>query len=116
LPILPQKTGEAMPCAKCGMNHTEKYHVKNKLTDKGFPTHDKGYKSAHEEVTKKEKAKFPSKDYKKLKAMDESLPSHELIGKNTKRGEIEVSKKVPSKLRNEVAFHERVENKILRKK
>lgn len=105
-----------MVCSECGKNHTEKYHLKNKLTTKGFPTHEKGYKTAHEEATKKEKAKFPSKDYKKLKRMDESIPAKELIGKNTKSGRIEVSKKVPAKLRDEVAYHERTENKLLRKK
>jgi hypothetical protein len=38
------------------------------------------------------------------------------LGKNTKSGGIEVSKVVPPKLRKEVAFHEKTENEILRKK
>ena len=48
--------------------------------------------------------------------MDETIPDDELIGKNSKSGKITVSKKVPKKLRAEVAFHEKVESKKLRKK
>jgi len=103
-------------CPRCGGTHTEKTHIKNKLKDVGFPTHDKKYKSAHEEATKKEKSNFPRKDYNQLKHLDESMPKGELIGKNTKSGKVEVSKKVPRKLRDEVAYHEKVENKLLRKK
>jgi hypothetical protein len=105
-----------MTCSHCGKSHSTKYHLENNLSDSGFPTHDKKYNTAHEEATKKEKSKFPRKQYNKLKKMDRSVSTHELLGKNSQKGKIEVDAKVPKKLRSEVAFHERVENKILRKK
>lgn len=106
-----------MSCRHCGRTHKTGNHFKlaEKLTDKGFPTHPKkAYRTAHEEASKKEKMKFPRKDYDTLKKMDYNSPKGELLGKNTKKGKIEVSKKVPAKLRKEVAFHEKTENKILR--
>lgn len=109
-------------CSHCGSSqhsathHTEKYQLKDKIPDKGFPTSSPKYKTAHEEATKSEKSKFPRKNYNRLKKMDESIPKGELLGKNTRSGTIEVSKKVPTELRSEVAFHEKIENKALRKK
>ncbi|MDE2024874.1 MAG: hypothetical protein KGJ07_00095 [Patescibacteria group bacterium] len=93
---------------------TKKYVVKPRLTDKGFPTHSKFYNSAHEEASKAEKAKFPT-GYNHLKDMDRRVSKHELLGKNLKSGKIEVSQKVPPKYRREVAFHEQVENKAIKR-
>lgn len=92
-----------------------KYKVVKKLEDKGFPTHDKKYHSAHEEADKKEKKKF-GKDYESMKKVDSKLSKHELAGKNLKSGKLEVSSKVPKKYRKEVSYHEEMENKILSKK
>jgi hypothetical protein len=100
-------------CETCGRNHSSNYHLAKQLSSKGFPTHDPKYKTAHEETSRKEKAKFPKKDYERLKHLDEKIPKGELIGKNTKKGEIKVSKKVPKDLRKEVAWHEKEENKRL---
>src|SRR5271165_4429959 len=109
-------------CPHCGLSHPASYHtekyadsytVKDKLSDSGYPTHDKDYPTAHEAASKAEKKKFP-KGYKKLKKLDESLPKHELAGKNLKSGKLEVSKRVPPNRRSEVAYHERVESKKLR--
>lgn len=105
-----------MICKRCGKNTNTVYHTCKKLSDKGFPTHAKEYATAHEEASKEEKKKFPNKNYDKLKKMDEDFPKGELIGKNSQSGKISVSKKVPKKLRSEVAFHEKFENEILRKK
>ena len=105
-----------MKCPTCGKSHGKGTpHIISKLTDKGFPTHSKKYPSAHEQADKAEKKKFP-KGYSKLEKLDKQVGRHELVGKNTKTGKIEVSSKVPKSLRKEVAFHEKVENKILRKK
>ena len=108
-----------MKCKQCGKNHPigtpHPLHLVEKLSDKGFPTHAKKYKEAHEQADKLEKKKFP-KGYQEMKKKDLTLNKHELAGKNTKNGKLEVSKKVPPKLRKEVAYHEEVENKILRKK
>lgn len=104
-------------CKQCGKEHGPDHpHILSKLTDRGFPTHSKRYDYAHKEANKAEKKKYP-KGYEDLKQLDRGLSDkHELIGKNTKAGKIEVSKKVPKKYRDEVAYHEKVENKILRKK
>lgn len=104
-------------CSQCGKNHSSgHYHLKTRLKDKGFPTHEKAYQSAHRVANRDEKKAFGKKAFNALEKISSKLPKHELEGKNTKSGMIEVSKKVPPKYRKEVAFHEKVENKILRKK
>lgn len=109
-----------MKCKNCGKQHANSkctYVLDNKIKDDGFPTHPKKpYQRAHREADKKEKAKFGARDYDKLKRIDNKLPKHELAGKNTRSGKIEVSKKVAPKLRPEVAYHEMVENYKLRHK
>lgn len=108
-----------MKCSKCGQNH-EKNHrhfkVLSNLSDKGFPTHEKGYQSAHRKANKEEKKKFGKEAFDNLEKIDRKLPTKVLAGKNTKSGKIEVSKKIPLKFRPEVAYHEKIENKALRKK
>ena len=97
-----------------GEDHNH-FQVKSTLDDKGFPTHSKRYLSAHHEANKEEEKKFGKKAFKKLEEIDRKVGKHELVGKNLKSGKIEVSKKVPKPLRKEVAFHEKVENRKLRK-
>jgi hypothetical protein len=106
-------------CKHCGVNHpkdNDKYKVVHKIPDRGFPVSSKRYKSDHEQADKAEKKKFGAKSYDKMKKVDAGLHKHELAGKNSKTGKIEVSEKVPPKYRKEVAYHEKVENKKLRKK
>lgn len=105
-----------MICKHCGKAHSEKYHLANKLNDKGFPTSSTKYNAAHKKANEAEKKRFP-KGFKAMAKVDRSLAQKgELAGKNLKSGKIEVSKKVAPKLRSEVAFHEKVESKKLRKK
>lgn len=89
-----------------------KYKLENKIKRKGYPTNNKNYPEAHEEASNAEKKKYPA-GYQKLKQLDKKTPNKQLIGKNTKSGKIEVSKKVPKKERQEVAFHEKYEHKAL---
>jgi hypothetical protein len=108
-----------MKCKLCGKSHSKDnphYEVVDKLSDKGFPTHDKKYKIAHNAANRAEIKKYGRKAFSDVGIVDRHLGHHELAGKNTKTGKIEVSKKVPKKMREEVAYHEEVENKILRKK
>lgn len=102
-------------CKHCGGIHPSTYHTEKYIKDEGFPTHDKKYASSHEAADKAEKKKYP-KGYEKLKKLVRKTPKGELLGKNTKSGKVDVSKRVPTKLRGEVAFHEKVESKNLRKK
>lgn|SRR5574338_1244863 len=105
-----------MKCSKCGKNHHESYHLKSSIKDKGYPTSEGSrYERAHASANKAEKNRFP-RGFEELKALDISLgKKHELAGKSTKAGKIEVSKKVPKNLRSEVKFHEKVESKALGK-
>ncbi len=107
-----------MKC-NCGKSHDKDHpHFKRtkKLTDSGFPTHSSGYPNAHREANKAEKKKFGKKAFNALEHYVKGAKNHELIGKNTKSGKIEVEKKIPRRFKDEIAFHEKVENKILRKK
>jgi hypothetical protein len=106
-------------CPKCKKDHPNDHQhfvLANKLSDKGFPTHSKRYATAHKQADKLEKSKFGSTQYRELEKLDRKLSKHELAGKNTKSGKIEVSKKLPAKYDKEIAYHEKTENKILRKK
>lgn len=107
-----------MKCTYCGKDH-EKNHIHfrivSRLSDKGYPTHARKYAASHEEADKKEKKAYGSKSYNAMKKVDSKLDKHELAGKNFKSGKVEVSKKVPKKYRNEVAFHEKKESESLRK-
>lgn len=104
-------------CKTCGKSHHESYHLKDRIKDKGYPTNQgKQYQSAHKAANKAEKNRFP-KGFEELKDIDISMgKKHELAGKNTRSGKVEVSKKVPKRLRDEVSYHEKVESKKLRKK
>lgn len=84
-----------------------------KLNDKGYPTHSKNYREAHEEADEAEKKKYP-KGYSKLKKMEKGLNKHELMGKNEKSGKVEVEKKF-KKYSKEIAYHEDKEHKALKR-
>ncbi|HEV2917567.1 MAG TPA: hypothetical protein VGW78_07540 [Candidatus Babeliales bacterium] len=88
--------------------------VNGYISRKGYPEHDPNYHEAHTIANQKEKAKYP-KGYLRLKKLDQKVPAGKMIGHNTKSGKISVSNKVPKSLREEVAFHERVESKALRR-
>lgn len=108
-----------MKCKNCGKQHANSkcdYILMDKIKDKGFPTHSRSYKTAHTEANREEKRAFGAKQYKQLDKLDRKLPKHELAGKNTKSGKIEVSKKLPAKYDKEISFHEMVENYKLRHK
>lgn len=103
-------------CSHCGLSHPSSYHTEKYISDAGYPIHpDKeAYEKAHAKANKAEKKAFP-KGYEKMKKVDAKLGKHELAGKNTKTGKIKVSEKVPKKLRAEVALHEKVESRELKK-
>ncbi len=108
-----------MKCKTCGKAHGKnncQYTSTTRLRDDSvFPTHEKGYLSAHERSNKAEESKFGKKQFNKLEKYVRGASKHELIGKNTRSGKIEVEDKIPSQYRPEVAFHEEYENNILRK-
>jgi hypothetical protein len=85
-----------------------KYKVVPKIKIKGYPVKSKNYKTAHDEADNAEKKKYP-KQYKNMKKIDAKLPKGEYSGTHTRKGKIEISKKVPKKDRKTVALHEFVE-------
>lgn len=87
--------------------------LKQKLSDHGYPTSSRNYPTAHEEADKAEKRKFPA-GYAKLKKAVRGLPKHELMGKNTRAGKIEVEARFKSHAK-EIAYHERTEHKNLQR-
>jgi hypothetical protein len=91
-----------------------KYTLKKSIKRSGFPTTNSKYREAHSEASNSEKSKYP-KGYAKLKKMDAQTPSGQLLGKNTKSGKIYVSSKVPKALRQEVAYHEKMESKAIKR-
>jgi len=105
----------APKCKLCGKGHH--WHDHMFLKSKGSTVNLKGYLSAHEKASKAEKKKYGAKAYKSLEKLDrEAGRKHELVGKNTPSGKISVAKAVPKSKRAEVAYHEKVESKELRKK
>lgn len=90
-----------------------KVKVVSKLTDKGYPVHNKRYPSAHEAASKAEKKADP-KTYKKSIKLERKMlkkDPHELMAKHTKSGKIEVERKYAKdkKLKKDLILHERVE-------
>jgi len=86
-----------------------KIKMVKKLTDKGFPVHNKHYETAHRYASKIEKKKFP-KGYEKLKKLEHKLGKHELMAKSTKSGKTEMERKYKP-FKNEFQLHEKKENK-----
>lgn len=87
--------------------------IVKKLSDKGYPTHNKHYPSAHEEADKIEKSTHP-KGYKRLKSREKYLNKHELMAKNLKNGNIKIEKKF-IKNKKELVLHENIEHKNLKR-
>ncbi|HMG82323.1 MAG TPA: hypothetical protein VK559_04765 [Ferruginibacter sp.] len=82
-----------------------------KITDRGYPTHDKKYHEAHSEADTSEKKKYP-KNYPKTKKLLKKLGRHELMSTESKEGKIRVERKF-KKYSKELAYHEKIEHKAL---
>jgi len=86
-----------------------------KAKPKKFPLSSKRYSEANRIADEKEKKKYP-KGYEKLKKLEKKIPKDEVLGHINKAGKVTVSKKVPKKLRSEVAEHDIMERKYLLKR
>jgi hypothetical protein len=91
-----------------------KYKLEKKVPRKGFPTSNKEYHEAHSEADAREKKKYP-KGYKTVAKNDKKTPYTELLGTNTPSGKIIVSARVPKANREEIAYHEQVESKAIKR-
>lgn len=91
----------------------KKPRMVKKLTDAGYPYHDKHYREAHAEADVAEKKKFP-KGYKILEKKEKKLGKHELMGTNKKSGKTEVEKKY-KKYAKEINYHEVEESRAIKR-
>ena len=94
-----------------------KVKIVTKITDKGWPVHNKKYKSAHQKANEAEKKDDP-KAYKRVNKLERSLGKHELMAKHTKGGVVEIEEKFAKdkKIRKNLIKHEVKEHKIEIKK
>lgn len=95
--------------------------IVKRIKKAGWPVYTKSgkliskkWKKAHEAANRAALKKFGSKTAKAVNKI--KIPNNELLGSHTRGGKIIISKRVPKKLRPAIAYHERVENKIMTKK
>ena len=85
----------------------------------GWPVYTKSgkvskkWKKAHPAANRAVLKKFGSKTAKAINKI--KVPSSELLGSHTRTGKIKVSSRVPKKLRGAIAYHEKVEHRLMKK-
>lgn len=92
-----------------------KYQVEKKLTKSGYPYKQKDYEKVNAEADTAEKKKYP-KNYARMKKVDASLDKDEFAATISKSGKVKVNAKVPKSLREEAAYHDKIELKKLKGK
>jgi hypothetical protein len=98
------------------------YKLVNRIKSTGWPVRTKsgkirkGWKRSHMSANAAEKKKFGDKAFAAVQRVAKRLPKDELLGSHTKAGKIKVSKVVPKHLRSQIAFHERVEHRLMTKR
>lgn len=95
------------------------YKLVSRIKAVGWPVRTKsgkirkGWKSSHMAANASEKKKFGSKAFAAVQRIVRKMPKDELLGSHTKRGKIKVSKIVPKRFRPQIAYHERVEHRLM---
>ena len=90
------------------------------IKKKGWPVYTKSgnisskWKKAHPAANKAALKKFGIKVANKVNKI--KTPANELLGSHTKDGRIIVSSRVPKHLRGAIAYHEKVEHRLMTKK
>jgi len=90
------------------------YKLVKKIKRKGWPTASKKWKKSHTAANKATLKAMGSKVAKRVNKI--KVPKNELLGSHTKSGKILISKRVPKTLRGAIAYHERVEHRLMTKK
>jgi len=94
--------------------------IVKRIKKKGWPVFTKSGK-----VSSKWKKAHPAANRAVLKAMGSKVakavnkikvPANELLGSHTRTGKITVSSLVPKKLRGAIAYHEKVEHRLMTSK
>ena len=90
------------------------FEVVKNIYDGHFPRTSRKYPRSHRRSSGLEKRRFGAKAFKNLtRIIQRKIPKGQLAGTNTKRGKLEVNKRIPPKFRPEVGFHEGVESKLM---
>ena len=89
------------------------YKLVKRIIRKGWPTTSKKWKKAHRQANKAELKRFGKQAFKAVQRVVTRMPANELLGSHTKKGKVRISKRVPARYREQVAFHERVEHRIM---
>lgn len=92
------------------------YKLVKKIKRAGWPTTSKKWRSAHSKANLAEKKRFGKKAFAKVQAIVKKMPKDELLGTHTKKGLIRISKRVPKPYRPQIAYHEKVEHRIMTKR
>jgi len=90
------------------------YKLVKKIKREGWPTASKKWKRSHVAANKATLKAMGSKVAKRVNKI--KVPKTELLGSHTKSGKIIISKRVPKTLRGAIAYHERVEHRLMTKK
>ncbi len=72
------------------------------------------WKKAHQKANRAVLKRFGSKVAKAVNKI--KVPRTELLGSHTRAGKIRISKRVPKKLRGAIAYHEKVEHRLMKRK
>ena len=92
----------------------------NRIKRAGWPVYTRSgrisqkWKKAHQKANKAVLKRFGSKVAKGVNKI--KVPHTELLGSHTRAGKIRISKRVPKGLRGAIAYHERVEHRLMKKK
>lgn len=96
------------------------YTLVKRIKRSGWPVKTKSgkiskkWKKSHPAANRAVLKKFGSKTAKAVNKI--KVPKTELLGSHTKKGKILISKRVPKKLRGAIAYHEKVEHRLMTKK
>lgn len=86
----------------------------------GWPVYTKSgkvsqkWKKSHPAANRAVLKRFGSKTAKAVNKI--RVPNTELLGSHTREGKIKVSSRVPKKLRGAIAYHEKVEHRLMTRK
>lgn len=73
----------------------------------------KKWKKAHPAANRAVLKRFGGKIAKAVNKI--KVPKSELLGSHTKGGKIKISSRVPKKLRGAIAYHEKVEHRLMKR-
>lgn len=92
------------------------YKLVKRIKRKGWPTTSSKWRKSHQEANRSERKRFGKRAFKAVQKVVKRMPATELLGTHTKKGKIRVSARVPKKYRPQIAYHERVEHRLMTKK